>query len=287
MVNYDRKPLDASLYSIDPRLAKLLKASTGIQDDAQLKAHILRIQKEAYESFPYPCIRLFTFTTVAVTQVPFYNEVIKQGRRRPDALLLEIGVGFGNDVRKVVDDGYPVQNIVVSDINPQLWEIGHRLFRSDSRSFPVKFVQGDIFDERALSTHTQPSPYRPDLRMLRNLTPLTGHVTAISLQMVFHLFDLNRQTILARRLAHILSPSPGSLIVGRQMGSATPREILLHGNPHYVHNAESWERMWSKVYPRGSVEYRSVLQDLPPDIVTAAKDMVTVTQFLNWSIRVL
>jgi hypothetical protein len=49
MVNYDRKPLDASLYSIDPRLARLLKASTGIHDDAQLKAHILRIQKEAYD----------------------------------------------------------------------------------------------------------------------------------------------------------------------------------------------------------------------------------------------
>jgi hypothetical protein len=48
MVNYDRKPLDPSLYSLDPRLARLYKRSTGIYDDAQLKAHILRIQSEAY-----------------------------------------------------------------------------------------------------------------------------------------------------------------------------------------------------------------------------------------------
>lgn len=48
MVNYERKPLDPSLYYLDPRLAKLFKLSTGIYDDAQLKAHILKIQEEAY-----------------------------------------------------------------------------------------------------------------------------------------------------------------------------------------------------------------------------------------------
>ena len=50
MVNYDRKPLDPSLYSPDPRLHKLYKKSTGIHDDAQLKAHILKIQQEAYDA---------------------------------------------------------------------------------------------------------------------------------------------------------------------------------------------------------------------------------------------
>ena len=148
-------------------------------------------------------------------------------------------------------------------------------------------MHGDIFDERALSTQTIPSPYRPDIRMLRSLTPLKGHITTITLTMVFHLFDLNRQTILAHRIAQILSPTPGSIIIGRQMGSMNPREIILQGNPHYVHNPDSWERMWSKVYPRGSVEFRSALVDLPSDIMAATKDMVFVTQFLNWGIRLL
>lgn len=151
----------------------------------------------------------------------------------------------------------------------------------------MKFVQGDIFDERALSTQVLPSPYRPDLRHLRSLTPLKGHVTTIALQMVFHLFDLNRQTLLARRVIQLLSRSPGSMIVGRQMGSINPRELLLQGSPHYLHNPDTWERMWAKVCPRGSVEFRTALVDLPPDLLIATKDMLNVTQFLTWSIRVL
>ena len=132
MVNYDRKPLDPSLYYIDPRLAKLFKRSTGIQDDAQLIAHILKFQKEAYDvtsppphpyqffkvlitfsiGFPIPMhpsllvykvhahfitssldAHLFHSYRLGVTECPLYNEVIRQGRRRPEALLLEIGVG--------------------------------------------------------------------------------------------------------------------------------------------------------------------------------------------------
>lgn len=77
------------------------------------------------------------------------------------------------------------------------------------------------------------------------------------------------------------------MIMGRQMGSMNPREIILQGNPHFVHNPESWERMWSKIYPKGLVEQWSVLVDISPDIVAAAKDMVTVTQFLNWGIRLM
>jgi hypothetical protein len=130
-------------------------------------------------------------------------------------------------------------------------------------------------------------PNLPDVRMLRTLSPLKGHVTTVTLTMVFHLFDLDCQTLLAHRIAQILSPTPGSMIIGRQMGSINPREISLQGNPHYVHNTDSWERMWSEVYPRGAVEHLAVLVDLSPDIIAAAKDMVTVTQFLNWAIKLL
>lgn len=151
----------------------------------------------------------------------------------------------------------------------------------------MKFVQGDIFDEKTLSTQSQLYPYRPDLRSLRNLTPLRGYVTTAVLQMVFHLFDLDRQTILARRVAHLISSSPGSMIVGRQMGSSNARVLYLQGNPHYIHNPDSWERMWSKVYPRGKVEYRTALVDLPPDLMASTKSMLGVTQFLTWSIRIL
>jgi hypothetical protein len=130
MVNYDRKPLDPSLYYLDPRLGELYKKSTGIHDDTQLKDHILRIQREAYNvssslpsrlqggltipnlaGFPISlhtsfllhkvCARFthhlmgtyIAYNRLGVTECPLYDEVIGQGTGSPDALLLEIGVG--------------------------------------------------------------------------------------------------------------------------------------------------------------------------------------------------
>lgn len=53
--------LEESLYFLsDPAHADELafwKAATGIQDEVQLKEHIIAVQREAYVVFTYPCIR--------------------------------------------------------------------------------------------------------------------------------------------------------------------------------------------------------------------------------------
>lgn len=207
----------------------------------------------------------------------------------------------------MVSDGYPIEKIVAMDINPskrhntsklqqklntannhcfpELWEIGHRLFCSTPKTFPIKFIQGDIFDQSTLSDYQSPSSSRPDIPSLQTLTPLKAHATTITLQMVFHLFDLKRQHVLAKRLASLLSPAPGSLIVGRQMGDTTARTLMLGKSPHFIHNPSSWERMWSDVFPKGSVEFKTTLIDLPPHLRSGASGMLGISQFLTWSIR--
>ena len=102
--------------------------------------------------------------------------------------------------------------------------------------------------------------------------------------MVFHLFGRGGQALLAHRIGQLLSPVPGSLVLGRQMGDSKPRDVIIDGSPHFVHNPESWEQMWSSVFPKGTVEYRAELRDLPSNLAAAAKEMVQVSQFLTWSI---
>ena len=46
---YVAYPLDEKLYSLDEEEAAFFKSQTGIDDDEELKRHILRSQKEAYE----------------------------------------------------------------------------------------------------------------------------------------------------------------------------------------------------------------------------------------------
>ena len=53
------KPLDASLYAPDEEEKAFMKATTGIQDDEELKAHIIAVQTKAFgvsnpSSFPLP-----------------------------------------------------------------------------------------------------------------------------------------------------------------------------------------------------------------------------------------
>ncbi|OJA12406.1 hypothetical protein AZE42_03402 [Rhizopogon vesiculosus] len=52
---------DTALYSLTPEDAVFFKTQIGIDDDEELKRHILEIQAKAYKVAPYPCIRGFTF----------------------------------------------------------------------------------------------------------------------------------------------------------------------------------------------------------------------------------
>lgn len=52
-------PLDPSLYRLDEQEATSYKSMTGIQDEAELKEHILRVQAKAYQvSFKAPNITM-------------------------------------------------------------------------------------------------------------------------------------------------------------------------------------------------------------------------------------
>lgn len=46
---YVAYPLDEALYTLDEEEAAFFKSQTGIDDDEELKQHILRAQKDAYE----------------------------------------------------------------------------------------------------------------------------------------------------------------------------------------------------------------------------------------------
>ena len=73
-------PLDENLYDVqDDQALAFMKSETGIEDDAELKRHVINIQTEAYavcshfhrpslsfrltcgQVYPYPCIRRFGF----------------------------------------------------------------------------------------------------------------------------------------------------------------------------------------------------------------------------------
>lgn len=84
-------PLDEGLYRLDNAEITFLKQQIGIDADDVLKTHLLSIQAEAYEVYLYPCIRLFSWARPGVSRLFPYQNLLKLGREREGAILLDIG----------------------------------------------------------------------------------------------------------------------------------------------------------------------------------------------------
>ncbi|KAH7885515.1 hypothetical protein F5I97DRAFT_1404158 [Phlebopus sp. FC_14] len=264
----DVPPLDPTLYALSPEEAAFFKGATGIDDDEALKAHIMVAQAKAYKVAPYPCIYGFRFLKMAITHNPIYNDIIKIGRERSGAILLDIGSCFGIDARKAAADGFPACNIVASDLRKEFLELSHVLFNTTKETYPGHFVAGDAFDPEILAVAPpcrEVSWPRPDLETLTSLNPLRGYCAVINASSFFHLFSEEKQLHVARALAGLLSPEPGSIICGLHIGAREAGIVIDNKADRlstiFGHSPESWTALWDgQVFEKGEVKVDATLR---------------------------
>ncbi|OAX35872.1 hypothetical protein K503DRAFT_773044 [Rhizopogon vinicolor AM-OR11-026] len=261
-------PLDECHYQLDPQDAAFLKKVTGIEDDAALKEHVLKAQAKAYKIAPYGCIYHFTFTRRRLSKLPAYEQILRLARERENPIFLDVGCCFGNVVREAVHDGFPAAWAIGTDLYPELWNIGHELFKSSPETYPAHFVGGNIFDAEILavappaSMHTTGAP-SPALN-LTSLNPLHGRVSVIHATAFFHLFKEDEQLHMARALAGLLSAEPGSVILGAHIAAEEKgpvRQGLANVEVEmFAHSSESWTAMWDgEVFEKGMVKVEAEL----------------------------
>ena len=157
----------------------------------------------------------------------------------------------------------------------EFWNLGHRLFRTTQETYPVPFVQGDIFDKNYINPappcYEVPATPRPDLQSLpskKSLTPLQGHVSAIHVSSFFHLFQKDEQVYAAKALASLLSPTPGSMIFGRHSSTddnTSSKAMTISANRKmYGFNTEDWTRLWNgEIFKEGTVRVDAELRYNP------------------------
>lgn len=236
-----------------------------------------------------------------------YQHVLKLGREREGAILLDLGCCFGTDIRKVASDGWPLQSLIASDLRPGIrhsnmyflvlslrnltgfWNLGHELFRSTPETFAVAFLAGDALDPtfiepaEPLASPSEVVGPAPSLASLTSLTPLRGHVSAIHISSVFHLFFEPQQLQLARVLAGLLSPVPGSVIFGSHGGMRSKGfnegSFCSGGHHMFCHSPESWREMWEVVFPNGNIQVEAELKRRSDD-PTGERS----TGILRWSV---
>ncbi|KAI0791856.1 hypothetical protein C8Q75DRAFT_715315 [Abortiporus biennis] len=261
-------PLSVDLYNLHPEEIEFFKKATGIEEDEELKRHVLEVQCQAYDIFPYTCIRRFAFATLKISLYPAYEDLLRLGKERPGALFLELGCCFGTDARKAIYDGFPMNQVIASDLRPQFWDLGHKLFNDTPQTFPVPFLQGDVFDPKFLSTKLDSSSTNTSLgwspgsniSSLKALNQLTSRLSAIHTSLFFHLFTESQQYSLAQSLFNLLSPEAGSMIFGAHGGKkekgfkgAGKGDRKREHGPMFCHSVESWKEMWYDVVSASNI----------------------------------
>ena len=143
------------------------------------------------------------------------------------------------------------------------------------------------FLEPASPVYTAPPTPAPELAAIRPLNELRGHVSAMTVCAIFHVFKTEElQLTLARALASLLSPEPGSMIMGRHSGLPEKGVYESPVFPMFCHSPESWEEMWDGVvFEKGRIKVETRLVEkqrkmMMPDGVLGQKPMF----ILEWAV---
>ena len=165
------------------------------------------------------------------------------------------------------------------------------MFRTTPETFPVKFLAGDAFDDAHLSlTAAIRSGPPPPVASVDTLTELRGHISVIHASSLFHLFDEEKQFELAKRLAALLDPRPGSTIFGSH--GAMPVKGYREGKFRrmFCHSPESWTQLWEEqIFEKGQVKVNTVLKEVDMAAERLWKGIPveegTKFYFLAWSVE--
>ncbi|KAL4995726.1 hypothetical protein BDV10DRAFT_187766 [Aspergillus recurvatus] len=137
----------AALNKVADIAREIFRDYSGIPEN-QITAHVHHVRDQAWDILPFPCISLFRFLDFPAYLQPVYPEVLS--RIKSGETFLDLGCCFGQDIRKLVHDGAPGENLIGVDTEPRFLELGYQLFK-DKVSLKAHFLTGDVLAEDFLA----------------------------------------------------------------------------------------------------------------------------------------
>lgn len=178
----------------------------------------------------------FGFLHLIVPRFPWDEGILE--KLKAGGTILDVGCGFGQDLRLLAFEGVPITAMRATDNAAGIWDLGLELFK-DKEKFEGKFVAKDLLNE----TETSQSSF------------LSQVYDVILANQLFHLFDWESQVKLGKNLVKMSKPD--TWITGYQIGIETARsfpnmvrgdgESSLGGTSCFIHDEESWERLWQEI----------------------------------------
>lgn len=178
----------------------------------------------AWSIRPWPCTGLGTFFSPTLPKLPIYPSIvraIKAGGKH-----LDVGCYCGTDLRSLVIDGCPQENLFGTDFVNH-WDVGFELFRDRDR-LNITYIEADILN---------PNP---------ELLSLRGKMDSISAVHMLHNWDWATQVKAAANI--VAYTKLGCKIIGVQIGTNDSSTCISKETVGVaLHNVESFEAMWEEV----------------------------------------
>lgn len=177
-------------------------------------------------SLPYPCIGVFRFLDFPACLSPAYPEVHK--RVQSGETFLDLGCCFGQDIRKLIHDGAPSDNIIGVDIEARFIDLGYDLFR-DRETLKARFYTGDVFADDFLRE-------------------FHGEIDIVFLGSFLHLFSFEQQIVIVTLVQKLLRKRRGSLVFGRHMATEEKGGIITKnalGWDLYHHSPDTIQKLFT------------------------------------------
>ncbi|KAK0624014.1 methyltransferase domain-containing protein [Immersiella caudata] len=221
------KPGDAPWFHPKPNLPwparQLLEEYSGIHPQ-NIHDQVLNIRNRAWDAFPFPCIGSFEFLDFQLSQRNLLYPRLLQ-RLQAGGKFLDIGCCLGHDIRKLVFDGVPGENLTGVELRKEFIELGYELFRDRDR-LEAKMYQGDV----QLGNSEQP------------WKELGGQFDVVNLGMILHSFAREGQIVCIEKAIGSLKNQVGTSIIGTACGAAEGEECFWHGNIP-SHNTETFRAL--------------------------------------------
>ncbi|KAJ5902878.1 hypothetical protein N7495_003406 [Penicillium taxi] len=196
---------------------------------AEILQHVTDLRDRAFEVFPYACIGQAAFLDLRIASSPVYQEML--GRVKNGEKLLDLGCAFGQELRQLIYDGAPSENLYGLDLQPRFLDLGYDLFR-DREISKINFISADVLAD--------------DSELVHNLANQLG---IVYISQLLHVFDFDHQVTVLKRVFDLLEDKPGSLLVCRVVACRDQDAVNATTDrlPYYFHDLASWDKLWERV----------------------------------------
>jgi SAM-dependent methyltransferase len=185
----------------------------------------------------------------AISLSPHYSAIV-QRLKTGNENFLDLGCCFGQELRKVASDGASQEHLYGSDLRPEFFELGYRLFK-DKNTLKSKFIAADVHDPESA------------------LAALDGKIDIVYAGSFLHLFGYADQFAICKRVVKLLREKKESLLLGRQVGNVTAGEYVHRtnsGGTMFRHNSESFKKMWDEVGEATGTKWKVETTLIEPDL---------------------